>query len=358
MSITPETLRLATQLRRRLDEVNDRHTRVLVAAYARAWDDVAADLDAAVVDLVTRARDGRVTRAAVLRSERLAKALAVVTDRLQDLAATVDVTISGDLSSVVDAAAWAQRDLIATQLPTGSTAHLVVAFDRVDEAALDAIVRRSTQRVHSLTRPLSADSVRVMKRELVRGFAVGDNPRTTADRIMAGTQGRFEGGVARALTIARTETLDAHRAGAAAAMNANTDVLRGWQWQASLDRRTCPACAGMNGTEHPLDEPGPLGHQNCRCARLPVAKSWRDLGVDLPEPVSVLPDTGSWFDGLSDADQVAVLGRARLAAYRSGDFPISSWATRRSAKGWRDSYVPAPAPAPAPGRGSSARLAS
>lgn len=344
MSVTDDTLLLAAALKRDLQKITDQHTRDLVAAWARAWDEIRGDLDRALRDLADQAGEGRITRAAVRRSTRLREALNIATSELERLAQDAGIRIVGDLQAIVTAAGQAQHGLVASQLPPQGQ-HLAVSWDRADRHALRAIVERSTEQVTSLTKPLSDDATAAMKRELIRGIAGGTNPRDTAVRMLARSEGAFNGGLTRALTISRTETLDAYRAGARLAQLLNNDVLAGWIWLADLDKRTCPACVSMNGSEHDLDEQGPDGHQNCRCTRLPLTKTWRELGFDLPEPASTLPDSRDWFDGLDQGEQVHLLGRGRFDAWTRGDLPISDWAVRRQNTGWRDSYVPVKVPA-------------
>lgn len=344
MSISDETIQLGRQLRRDLEQITDAQTRDLVAAWARAWDEVAGDLDAELQRLTAAAEGGRLTRTALLQSQRLRNALQVITDELTRLAEDAGVRIVGDLQAVVDLAGRGQHGLISSQLPAGEDG-LALSWSHADPHAIAAVVDRSTRQITKLTRPLSAEATAVMKRELLRGVAVGANPRQTAARMLARTEGRFNGGLTRALVISRTETLDAYRAGARVAQHLNADVLAGWVWTAELDKRTCPACFAMHGTEHDLDESGPDGHQQCRCARTPLTKTWRELGFDIDEPPSAMQDAGEVFDGLDPAEQLAVLGRRRYDAYRAGDFPIQKWAVKQSNRGWRDSYVPATVPA-------------
>jgi hypothetical protein len=159
-------------------------------------------------------------------------------------------------------------------------------------------------------------------------------------------EGRFNGklGLSRALVISRTETLDAHRAAAALGMSQHADVLQDWQWHAKLDTLTCASCWAQHGTAYPLSEPGPLDHQCGRCSRLPRTKPWAELGFDIDEPPSVLPNAAQLFTELDAADKLKILGPARYKAYVAGDFPIEAWSVRRSSDGWRDSHVVARAP--------------
>jgi hypothetical protein len=174
---------------------------------------------------------------------------------------------------------------------------------------------------------------------------VGDNPKTVAAEMLRKLERNFHGGLTRALVIARTEMLDAHRAAAQAQELANAEVLTGWYWNAKLDARTCPSCWVQHGRFHPLEEFGPIDHQQGRCARLPKTKSWADLGFEgLDEPNDELRDARTVFDGLAPADQVAIMGRKRLEALNAGTVSWEDLTVRHSTPGWRDSYHVAPLP--------------
>lgn len=340
MAITGRTLSLERELRDDLAKITDQHTRDLVRAWATAWDEIAPDLTDTLADLL--AGGGPVTQAQLMRSVRLRKSLNEIAISLDRLATSTNITITGRLRQVIDEAGAAQAQLIATQLPAGTID--LDTWTRVDARQLDAIVKRSTKQITSLTKPLSPTAYAAVQRELVRGIAAGSNPTETARRIVARAEGGFNGGLSRALTIARTETLDAHRAGAALGQAEHSDVLTGWTWLAALGPRTCPACWGMNGTVHDLTDPGPNGHQNCRCSRVPTVKPWSELGIKVKEPKPALPDADDQFARLSPAQQQQVLGQRGYAAWSQGKFPRSQWATRQQNPGWRDSYVPARPP--------------
>lgn len=353
MAVTPKTLRLGLKVRRDLLRIADAHTRELVAAWARAWDEVSGDLEFAITELVAGAQSGTISRAAVLRSSRLRFALDAIARQLNRLSEEAGVRVTGDLLQIVREAGEAQQEIISAQLPKAERDKLN-GWDRVDARQITAIVQRTTEQITSQMWPLSAEAQGVIRRELMRGLAVGSNPRATAARMLKRAEGGFNGGLTRALTIARTETLDAHRAASKLAHEQNKDVLRGWMWLASLSSRTCPACLGMNGTEHPLSEDGPHGHQNCRCTRVPLTKSWADLGIDLDEPEPAKTTSQDWFDAQDEKTQLQILGPGKLAAYKRGDYPMDQWAVKRQNPDWRPSYVPSPVPKP----GRSDRLAS
>lgn len=343
MAITATTLRLTKQLRADLLKITNQHDRALTKAWVDAWDVVSTDLENAVNELIANAQGGVLSRAMILRSRRLQYALEAIAAKLEQLSSDAGQLITDDLPGVVRAAGVAQEAIIASQLPKAEVPDLA-DWVKPDAKALDAIVQRTTERITSELWPLSAEADAVVRREIVRGIATGSNPRTTARAIMRGAEGGFNGGLSRALVIARTETLDAHRAAAAESHAANADVLGGWVWLTDLSPRTCPACLGMAGTEHPLSEPGPLGHPQCRCSRMPRTKTWAELGIDLDEPESAAPDAGEWFAQQDEAVQRSILGSGRYEAWKRGDYPMSAWAVRKPNPAWRASYQTSPLP--------------
>lgn len=343
MAIRRETLRLAKELRVVVDGSVDSAIRQLVAAWARAWEQVEAEWVTAIDDLVDASTDGKwPSRREISRARRAQRALTITHAEVLRLADFTGVHVVTAAREVTDEVGVWQARLIASQMPAsaGDTATLVATFDRVDADALGAIVERTTEQVTSLSKPLADDATEAMHQALVRGVALGDNPRVAARRMVQQVQGRFNGGLTRAMTIARTEILDAHRSGSAAAQFANDDVLAGWVWQAQLDGRTCPSCWAQHGSQHTLEETGPNDHQQGRCARLPKTKTWRQLGFDVDEPADLLPDAREQFDKLGRSDQLQVMGATRLHALDSGAIAWADLSTLRRTPGWRDSYVP------------------
>jgi SPP1 gp7 family putative phage head morphogenesis protein len=345
MAVNRKTLRLIDGMRISMLQPVDAAAASIIKAWGTAWNELAGEWGAALADLVAASKDGRwPTRAQVNRAKRAQKAMAKTRAALLDLSTDLPVVVTQALPAITaDAVDWSQR-ITASQYPAqaGTTAEVIATFDRVDDAALDAIVKRTTGQVTSLARPLSAQAEQAMKSVLIRGIAVGDNPRSAAKLMLDRVQGAFEGGRNRALVIARTEMLDAHRAAGMAQDKANADVLQGWQWVAQLDKRTCPSCWGQHGSMHDLDEAGPLDHQQGRCARVPVAKTWRQLGFDLDEPASILPDAKATFDALPREDQLAIMGAKKLELLDKGKVTLGDLSKRRTTPGWRDSFAPTP----------------
>jgi hypothetical protein len=204
-------------------------------------------------------------------------------------------------------------------------------------------VRRTTEQITSDLRPLARDATEAMRRRLVQGIALGRNPQVAAARMLTDVQGNFAGGLARALNVARTEMLDAHRFATPSDQPGEPegrhrlvlDVRHGLE-------RTCPSCWAQHGTLHPPEERGPDDHQSGRCAGVPATTPWSDLGFDIPEPASLLPDAESTFYALPESKQLQIMGRARLDALTTGKAQWGDLSVRRSSAGWRDSYAVRP----------------
>ena len=111
----------------------------------------------------------------------------------------------------------------------------------------------------------------------------------------------------------------------------NQDVMKGYQYVATLDLHTCPVCGMMDGLVVGPDEqriPLPQ-HSSCRCLWVPVLKSWQELGynaADLPPStrasmdgqVSEFETYRDWLDKASDPRRIEALGKSRALLYKQG----------------------------------------
>ena len=297
-----------------IDEASDE----VLLMWARTWTDLRAQIEAEVerrgqARMLTYSADYAGARLVEV-AQRSSAVLADAARRLIEL-------------SLADAAA-----LIGAQLPA------TWPLSRPAKPELDAIVQRATTQITSRMWVLSDEATEAMRRRLVQGVAAGRNPRETARLMVANVQDAFDGGLARAQVIARTETIDAYRVGAKAQHEANADVLAGWVWLANLSERTCPSCVAMHGTEHDLDESGPLDHPQGRCSRMPLVKP--ELVPGTPKPT--IESGPEWLTRQPEGVQRSVLGPRRFEAWQDGDYPVSRWAVRRESPDWRASYAPGP----------------
>lgn len=336
MALNEKALAVINRRRAELDRVVAELDLDLIRAWVAAWDELAVAFDAALLDLVSQAQNGRVKGTTVARNLRLREALQQAADKIAVMVANAEVSAMAAAQRVVLDAVQSQLDAVAAQLPDEVQASLSRNWTRVQPDALAAIVSRTAERIHAEFYPLSDEAVAAMKSSLVRGIAVGENPRRVAKDMLRLVEKRFNGGLNRAMVIARTEILDAHRAANKAAEKGNEDVLRGWVWIATLDSKTCPSCIGLHGSEHPLTEDGPIDHHQGRCDRAPLTKSWKDLGFDIEEPPSIIPDAEEWFNNLTPDTQLRIMGPTRLELLQSGSITFADLSTKRVTDGWRD----------------------
>lgn len=294
----------------------------ILAVWVRAWNDIEAEL--------LTEWPGWTERRIQLEEARRVAAQKVI-----QAAEETGVILTQNARAMIERGLWEQPMLLEPQLPPELRASIL--FPPAGE--VDRMVERVTQQITATTYVLSVEASEAVRRSLVLGLAGGENPREVARRMIEMVEGPFNGGVARAQVIARTEMIDAHRDATKLAQDANADILQGWYWYTNLDLRTCPSCVEQHGKLHPLDQPGPLDHQQGRCARLPAVKPWRELGIDVDGPPG--PDIGdghSWFLNLTPDQQRQVLGPKRYDAWLAGDYPMNVWSVRRSTEGWRDSF--------------------
>ena len=138
--------------------------------------------------------------------------------------------------------------------------------------------------------------------ELVRNMArvATDVPRTTLE------------------TIARTETLRAAREVQRQDYE-DSDIVMGYQRQAAQDSRVCVGCLALSGKIYTTMEIMP-SHPNCRCVMIPIIPSDDYLFGNATDPKPVLRALGpdQMLAGLSDDEQLTILGPSRYKLYKEG----------------------------------------
>lgn len=347
MAVNRETLKLVAEQRAQLAALLAAQDADLAARWLQAWADVVDELTE-MIDRLAGVGGARVSW--VARRRQAERAAHLLAGQLQQILAEQRAILDANMERMLAALPQQTWQLIASQLPAGALNTLVPGTDL---RQIDAILRRTTEQITARQYFLQHAATEAMKRELGRAIPLGVNPNEVARRMIRAVQGEFNGGLHRARVVARTELLDAYRAAAEAAHNANRDVLAGWQWVAALSERTCRSCVAMHGTIHSLDEPGPLDHQQGRCARVPITKAWRDLGFPGSEPAGAIhPGDGErWLRKQSEKTQQHILGRRGYNQWVAGNWPREQWSQLRTTEGWRDSYGAAAPPKrkPAPG---------
>ena len=343
MTETPKSIRAARAGRAATVAATDNTATDLVKAWARAWDTLTPEFEAAFQRLID-ARAGDVIGAGQLaRDRRLMQALARALDVTDELAAEANALVSAQITPLVLAAADAHYEQLTAQLPEEAPGRFGLGV--LDPAAVDEIVARTVGQIEAATLALPVVQAEAMKKALIQGIVVGANPRRVAREIMKRTEGAFMGGAVRAERIARTEMLSAHRATDQASAIRNRSVVAAQVWYATLDTRTCPACLGMHGTEFPPDAYGPVDHPNGRCTFVTRTKTAAELGfhgVTEPPAIDHHAERDAWWNNLTETAQNEALGKARADLIRSGAAQWSDMATLKRNPEWMDHYVQTP----------------
>ena len=165
----------------------------------------------------------------------------------------------------------------------------------------------------------------VISNELVRGVTLGLHPRQISQLL----ENRLDGQVARLLTTTRTAMLDSYRSASIRSMQANADILDGWQWQAAHDSRTCLACLALDGKMFSLDTSFMPSHPGCRCSPRPVVTgatpSQRQTGAE-------------WFASQPESVQRQMLPNYAYDGYQSGKVKLIDFAHLDKDDRWGDRY--------------------
>ena len=103
--------------------------------------------------------------------------------------------------------------------------------------------------------------------------------------LVAASDAGFELTRREAITITRTFIQTANVNAQEAVYKANEGLFKGYKRVETLDNKTCAVCLWGDGAVYKLDEPRPRlpAHPRCRGLWVPVAKSWRDFGIDVDD---------------------------------------------------------------------------
>lgn len=164
--------------------------------------------------------------------------------------------------------------------------------------------------------------------------------------LVAASDAGFELTRREAITITRTFIQTANVNAQEAVYKANERLFKGYKRVETLDNKTCAVCLWGDGAVYKLDEPRPRlpAHPRCRGLWVPVAKSWRDFGIDVDDLEAVarpwtIRETGpigtggrkienygkttenfsGWWASLSDTDKAkTAIGPVRRRLLESG----------------------------------------
>lgn len=263
--------------------------------------------------------------------------------------AAVERELTAELRAFVDYETSYQHQMLVSHVPVQVSVAAVSA-----DAVYAAAVARPFQGVmlRDVWRELDAKKMRQVRQAIAQGFL---ESKTTDQviRELRGTRAKgFKDGlieVSRRDAEAVVRTAMGHMAGFVQdrTTEANADIIKAVRWSATLDLRTSPTCRPRDGKLYEPVSHKPIGHTfpwlsgpgrahwRCRSAQVVVLKSYKELGVDIPEVV-VVGKTRASMDGQLPAEtsyaewlkkqpasrQDEVLGQTRARLLREGDLPL------------------------------------
>lgn len=194
-----------------------------------------------------------------------------------------------DLSEISKVTATETAQALATATGQQITAGLLPTNAVLETIANEAIVLGaplkdwwSKQAVDTSLKYQSA-----IRQGIVNGETIG--------QIISRVKQNFEVTDRNAETLVRTSFISVSNTAREQTYQENSDIIKGIEWVAALDFRTCPRCAERDNKRWTLDhkpidssipyESLPL-HPNCRCAYIAVVKTPEELGIN----VGALPE--------------------------------------------------------------------
>jgi len=130
-----------------------------------------------------------------------------------------------------------------------------------------------------------------------QGVAQGETLQQIITRIVGspkhGTVGIMEVSRRNASTLVHDSIMQIANDSKLAVYRENSDIVKGVHWLATFDSHVCPRCAALNGAEwdlegNPINDTkfqfqAPPLHTNDRCVLTPITKTYKELGIDIPE---------------------------------------------------------------------------
>jgi SPP1 gp7 family putative phage head morphogenesis protein len=295
-----------TAFRARLLRLDEAALAMIQAAWAPAQDELISLIDDLTDEIGER---GTLTTGEAMRLARAQRLLELIEQETTRLAATAGQVIPAAQAQAIAQAIERARALSILQAPDAASAAAVAReWTALNPRAMEHLVGALSDGspLNDWLRQLAPDAVQAARDVLTDGVARGINPRDLAASLQRATGMPLQ----RAMTTARTTTMDSYRSASLESMRAQgSDILEGWQWSSAHGPRTCLSClARDDGTVYPVTVQFFPSHPQCRCSPIPF----------LDDPDGLLPqiETGvQWFN-----NQPADVQRSRFPVGLRDDF--------------------------------------
>jgi hypothetical protein len=301
---------IATQFRRDLTAADE----ALADEMAARWASVEQALEAQI-DALTLAIDN-----AILNGETVSASQLYQMDRYQQLLASLRVELERFETYAAQAIGVQQLEFAGLGVEN-ATALLDAAgavrgtFAVLGSAAFENVLAlaRAGQPLAALLEAAYPAAAQGMTTQLLRGIALGVNPRQTARAML---QEGLTDGLQHVLLVSRDQSLRAWRTASLQQYQAS-GLVRGYRRMCAKNQRSCLACIALDGTVYPTSDMMPL-HAQDRCGMLPLL-----FGRDLPATLS----GEAWFRQQPADVQASMLGPGRYDLWERGAFQFQDLAT-------------------------------
>jgi len=334
---TSDLERVADDFRRALLRRDKDAATEMVRRYGGIWQRIKVELAALEKEIALARKNGEaIDLAWLLRERRLERLQVQVASEMRGFAAYADTAIAQqqiEAAMLADAHALTLVETAAAPL----AAKIAGVWDHLAAGAIQEIVgaTRDGTPLRGILDRVGAEASAAAQDALIQGVALGQSPRETA----RGVRRAMGKGLSNALRISRTETLRAYREATRVVWQQNDQFVKGWQWRAACDGRTCAMCWAMHGTIHRMDERLD-DHPNGRCQMMPVLRSWDEIGKALGVDMSGMSEdeveqvVGSeLFEKAGDDVQRRVLGTG-YDAWKSGKVTLQDFVGRKRSQKW------------------------
>ncbi len=296
-------------------------------------------LNQADAELVKKLLARSPTLEGTFTSQRLQFLLKAVREINHDAHVELGSQLRDELKGLARYEAQYQTDLLQRTLP--------VKVDIVAPTAnmLDAVVTSRPFQGRFLrdwVKDLEAGTMKRLTGAIQQGMIQGETTDQIVRRVHGTQAAGFKDGILQtsrnqARNMVRTAVNHVSNAARERLYAENDDLVKGVQWVATLDTRTCEECGGLDGQVFEMDEgPRPPAHPSCRCATVPVIKSWKELGIDLEEApdgtrasmdgeVAATQTYNEWLGDQTAAVQNEALGPTRGALFREGGLAVDGF---------------------------------
>lgn len=341
---TPDAIAASMQFRDRLAKQEAAAFARMARLYSRIILSLADEIEKLANDIagvtidaekVTINRDGKSITVDRKKIElaRLQRILNQVEEQVARFGGTVQSEVALAQALGVDQAAedaLKLMELSLPDLPPEANRVITSSFTRLPSEAIEAAagLLEADSKLSVKLASSYGQAVRdQVETHLLEGLTFGRNPRVIARKLAKNLEESAGVGLKWAMTTVRTAQIKSYQVGNHMTYAANSEIVPGWIWHAMLDKdpktgkmRTCMSCVNQHGSEHPYTETL-NDHHSGRCAPIPKAISYADLGLDIPDqPLPKVEKGEDWFKRQPERVQREMMGPRKFEAWEEGEF--------------------------------------